>query len=128
LTSTRVGKAALNVIVAVAVVASFTLLLGEARRAIDESDTTLEHDALAGADTVFDTYRCVQAKIDSRIPPGSRITIKSSDVLWLQRGVEGSYPRYEVTTRVHADYVVTITPRGSGCDLIDVAVSRAGQR
>jgi hypothetical protein len=122
--SADVGKKARVITIVVIVVASFALLLAAAREAIVNADQSFRRDSLHAAEAVFDTYRCVQAKIDREIPSGASIAIRSSDIHWRQRSREGSYPRYQVTTARHAAYLVTITARGPTCEGVDVAIRR----
>ena len=120
----RVGNAARTAILVVVAVASFVLVADVARQGIDATRDLLQPDSIAATQAHFDTIRCVQAKIDRRIPPGAAIAVRSSDPLWFERSGEGSYPRYRVTTAAKAAYLVTVTSRGPTCDLVDVDVRR----
>jgi hypothetical protein len=120
----RVADTGRRVGLVVLAVAAFLLVANFARIGVDKTRSRLEHDSVAQADQAFDTYRCVQSKIDRRVPAGSPIAVTSTDPLWLERGREGSYPRYDVTTQARAAYVVTVVPHGDTCDLIDVRVAR----
>jgi hypothetical protein len=124
----QLGFATRKITLVVIVVVSSALLLGGGYQAIDATYDLLQHDALAAADATLDTFDCVQAKVDRRIPAGARVAIASPDPLWREPGLQGLYPRYDLTTKTHAEYVVTVTPRGAGCRLIDVDVAQVRQR
>jgi hypothetical protein len=110
-------------LVAVAL-AAFLLVANVARAGVDATRSLVERDSIAETYAKWDTQRCVQAKIDRRVPPGAAIAVRSPDALWFERSRTDSYPRYDVTTEARASYLVTVAARGDTCDLVDVQVIR----
>ncbi len=115
---------ATRVLLAVVLLTSVTLLGTQVRRGVTSTRAVLEPTALAEANALFESFACVEAKIDRQVPPGARIDVHAPDVLWLQRAIEGSYPRDDPTTRAHAQYDVTIAGTSLACDLVTVMVRR----
>lgn len=108
----------------VVAVAAFLLVADLAWRGIDATRKLLRAHSVTATEAHADAFRCVQAKIDRRIPAGAAIAVSSPDPLWFERSREGSYPRYRVTTETNAAYVVAVVPRGATCNLVDVRVTR----
>ena len=120
----RVGNTTRRIVLVVVAAVAFVFVANFARVGLDATKTLLEHDSIAETYAASDTYRCVQSKIDHRVPAGTAIAVRSPDPLWLERAREGSYSRYDVTTEARAEYVVTVVPRGDPCEQVDVLVSR----
>ena len=119
-----IGDAARRVVLVLVAAVAFLLVANFARLGLDSTKTLLENPSVAETYRAYNTYRCVQSKIDRRVPAGASIAVGSTDPLWRERSREGSYSRYDVTTAAHAEYVVTVAPRGDTCDQIDVLVRR----
>lgn len=113
-----------NVVLVIVAVAAFLLVADVARLGIIATRDLLQNDSVAASYFALDTQRCVQRRIDRLVPAGASIAVTSHNVLWRERGRQGSYRRYDVTTPQRASYLVTLEGPDESCDSVEVQVSR----
>jgi hypothetical protein len=98
-------------------------------RGVKNTRTLLGHSLRSSLESQEMTFRCLERHLENGIPDSAAVFFTSDSVhnraQWIQRAVEGSYPRYRVQTRRRdADYVVTVGAREEGCSGLHVRIRR----
>ena len=106
------------------------LLLVFAARGVENTRVLLRGSVRSSLEAQEATFRCLERRIEHEVPDAAAVFFTSDSIHmrdhWIQRAVEGSYPRYRVRSRRRdAEFVVTVGAFGEGCRGLHVNIRPA---
>jgi hypothetical protein len=109
----------------VAMVVGVTLLVMGAGQGLSLAASLLQPQTVQRLDDQDRALQCLRTQVERSVPAGASVYVPPDPLLWDQRVIESTYPRYRVVSRrTEADYVVRVTPGGRLCAANAVSVER----